>query len=128
MRLSLCLYVVACLVVLLLADLGRMRPELAALTAFPLGDKIAHSLIAGFFAFLTNLTLLRHWPVGRWKSLAVGTLLVASLCTLEEASNLLTPYRGCELGDLVANYLGILIIGVAPFALHHSLVGQRVTA
>lgn len=117
MRILLGAYSLICLTLILMMDLGQAVPFHQAVLSAPLGDKLLHACFAGVLALLLNITLLRLQSGRRWRVLATGTLLAAAVCTAEEATNLMTPYRGCELLDLVANYTGILLIGLAPLAL-----------
>jgi VanZ family protein len=127
MRLFLLLaYALTGLWIVLMADTGHVNPFLLAIHTAPLGDKVLHALFAGGLALLTNLVLLSR-PGASWRSLLAGGLIVMAACAVEEASNLLTPYRACDLGDLMANNLGILLLGCAPLviALHRRPVVGR---
>lgn len=114
MRILLAVYMLLCLTLLLLMDLGRAPVLLTALRNAPYGDKALHVVFAGTLGLLLNLTLLRLRVTPRWRALLAGAALAALVCTVEEASNALTPFRGCEALDLAANYAGILLLGVAP--------------
>lgn len=127
MRVTLTLYILMCLVILIVADLGRLGTTFSAVTDAPLGDKVLHVLFAGGLALLVNAVALRQFPRGRWEALAIGTAIAVLVCTVEEATNLLTPHRACDLADLLANYLGILLIGLAPYAVFQP-VEQEVAA
>lgn len=128
MRYVLAAYVVLCVLVLVLMDLGNLRGLQHAITATPFGDKLAHATVAGGLTLLVNLTLLQSvaWP--RWRVLMLGALGVATICLIEEASNLLTPYRGCEILDMVANCAGILMLGVLAPALVTRPLPQQAAA
>ena len=91
------------------ANRGTMPRLLVLLYAFPAGDKVGHFLLMGILALLVNMGLgARRLPLGRRRVL-VGSLVVAVIITLEEASQLFLPNRTFSLSDLAMGYLGILV-------------------
>ena len=79
--------------------------------ALPGGDKTAHFLLMGSLAFLANMALRGSmWRYGRL-ALPLGGSAVAALVTLEEMSQFFIPTRTLSLGDLLADYAGILLLG-----------------
>jgi len=77
----------------------------------PCFDKIAHFLLMGGFAFLVNL-VLKAKTVSVWKyRYLLGSLIVIIIVTAEEFSQIWISGRAFDLGDLVADYLGIFIFG-----------------
>lgn len=114
MRYLVASYVLAVASLALLVDSGNLPAVPQFLDRTPMGDKVAHFALAGGLALLTNLMLVqRHWRPF-FSNLTTGTLAVAAIVTLEEASNYVTPHRTCSALDLVANYTGILVVGVMP--------------
>jgi len=97
-----------------LVDSGALASIALVLNGVPLADKIVHFTMFGLLALATNMALARDGRIAPLVAIATGTLLVAGIATLEEASNALVPCRNCSLADLAANYLGILCIGVVP--------------
>ena len=109
------IYFLAIVGFLLLVDFGFLpnigNPE----NSLPFVDKVGHFLMCGILALLVNAALIRQ---NRWsllRALTIGTLIVLIGSTLEEYSNLLTIHRRWSWGDLAANYLGVLCLGVLPF-------------
>lgn len=101
-------------VVAVLADTGVLNPLLEELATYPLGDKIVHFLLVGTFALLLNMAVGMKLKTGILGKVLPGTLLALAIATGEECSNLLVVSRTYCLSDLVANYLGILCLGVIP--------------
>lgn len=128
MRFLLSAFVVLCLLLVVLMDLGQLTQFQRALHYAPYGDKMMHALTAGLLTLLLNLTLLKMHPIRPRRMVLAGALLVAVMCSIEEATNLLTPYRGCEVLDLLANYTGILLLGLMPalYAVRHTRVASPV--
>jgi hypothetical protein len=92
------------------ADRGWMATWFYRINQFPFGDKAGHFVLIGGLAFLLNYALKHRptpWrPLGRrvlWGSLIVGVLI-----TLEEISQIWIRSRTFSLGDLAANYAGIV--------------------
>lgn len=99
--------------VILFADLGYLQGALAALHEFPFGDKIGHFLLIGILCFLIISSLIQAYPSWNPKWIAFAAIFaLAVVFTLEEASQ--GPIRGrhASLGDLSANYAGILYFGI----------------
>ena len=77
----------------------------------PYFDKIAHFFLMGIFSLLVNL-LLKAKVVSFWKlRYLLGTLIVLTVVTIEEFSQIFVSGRSFDLGDLVADYLGIFLFG-----------------
>ncbi len=95
-----------------LADLAHRVPH-----RIPHDDKIAHFFLVGALALCVNLNLsLASFSVGKRKILK-GSLFLLIFVTFEETSQLLFPWRSFSLGDLFANYAGILCFGRAAIYL-----------
>lgn len=97
------------LVVVILADLGKLPALLKMVWLIPYGDKAAHFLLLGGLAFLANLS----WKnaVWTWKGVRFlkGTVVVATVVTLEEISQAFVPERTFSWGDLGADFVGIAL-------------------
>lgn len=108
------LYAAALATVLALGD-ARLLPAVAAhINDLPVLDKVIHFSMFGVLALLVNLSLVSR---GKWSvagAIVTGGMIVATLATAEELSNLLVTAREYSFGDLAANYLGIICVGVLP--------------
>lgn len=101
---------------LAMADFGLMRSAGAFVDRYPSLDKVIHFAMYGVLALLANAALSRQrgWSVMR--AVATGSLIVVIGSTVEEYSNLLVASRNWSLGDLAANYLGVVCLGMLPFS------------
>jgi polysaccharide biosynthesis protein VpsQ len=89
------------------AGMDSLPPVLRQVYDFPLGDKISHFVLIGFFTFLLNMALAPRMVQIAGKYVLLGTVIVFVLVTLEEFSQIFLVERNFELLDLAANYLGI---------------------
>ena len=97
--------------VIFVADRGLLRPIFAFISAHPGSDKVGHFILIGGMAFLLNLSLgVREV---RWLGLGwlVGSVLVGTVFTLEEFSQIWIPSRTFDFLDLAGDYTGILFFG-----------------
>jgi polysaccharide biosynthesis protein VpsQ len=99
---------------LLLADVGLLDSVAAYIHEFPALDKVIHFVMYGVLALLVNAALASHSGWSLFRAVATGSLVLLIGSTLEEWSNILTMSRSWSLGDLAANYLGIICVGVLP--------------
>jgi len=102
------------IVIIVLADMGRLPHSLRRIYDFPMGDKIGHLVLFGILNFLITLTCLPALP-GRIPSriaLSIGSTL-ALLITLEEYSQKYSANRSSDLIDLTASLLGLGLGGWA---------------
>lgn len=108
------LYASFILGVVLLADTGHLPRSLQYVHDLPHVDKLIHFSIFGSLALCINLTLAgnRRWSVAR--AIVTGSLLVVVLSTLDEGTNFLVSSRSWSLGDLAANYFGVVCLGIVP--------------
>lgn len=77
------------------------------LTDLPFGDKLGHVALVGTLSLLLNLALKGRRGPGKLSGVMLGSLLVAILMTLEEASQAFFPSRSLDLLDGIANLLGV---------------------
>lgn len=103
------LYPAALIALIVAADRGSL--QLHFIARLPAADKIGHFVFIGLLSYLVNL-LCGNARL-RWGRLAVlrGSLLVGTLVTLEEISQLWLPHRSFELADLLADLAGIWVFG-----------------
>ncbi|MEN1679036.1 MAG: VanZ family protein [Planctomycetota bacterium] len=94
----------------LAANVG-VAPRFARMLGGPgVGDKVIHFAVVGGFA-LVLAHALKSLGFHARRALLTGMAIAATLATLEEFSNLLTPYRSFSTLDLVADYAGVLTLG-----------------
>ena len=98
--------------IILFADRGRMPGLIAALYAFPYGDKVGHFVLMGTFSFLVNMSLACRKVRFRRRQLLIGSLGVAVLVTVEELSQVFFASRTFSLVDLGFSLAGIWSFGM----------------
>ena len=104
-------------VIVFLADQKRYQPLFRRVREMTYGDKLGHLILMGLFSFLLNMALqCRTWRV--WKvELLRGSLIVATIVTAEEFSQLFVRYRTFDPGDLLFDYIGIFSFGLLAYFL-----------
>lgn len=109
------LYAFALAVLIAITDAGWLPLFAERFHHLPFCDKVVHFTLYGLFALFANLAILslHRWSVIR--SVATGSLIALTIATAEETSNTLVAVRDWSLGDLAANHLGIVVLGIAPF-------------
>lgn len=97
--------------IVVLADVKSTQYLLKFSGGIPYFDKIAHFLLMGGFSFLVNL-LLRARTISVWNfSCLIGSLIVLGIVTIEEFSQMFIGGRSFDIGDLIADYAGIILFG-----------------
>ncbi len=105
------MYVVLIIGVIVLVDQGDYQYLLRWVYLIPFGDKVGHFFLVGFLAALANLWWdCACWQVGKF-SLLKGSVIVATIMTLEEFSQYFIKTRTFDLGDLSCDYVGIFVFG-----------------
>ena len=97
--------------VVFVADRRLLTPLFSFIRSHPGSDKLGHFILIGGMAFLLNLSLgVREV---RWLGLGwlVGSVLVGTVFTLEEVSQIWIPSRTFDLLDLAGDYTGIPFFG-----------------
>lgn len=106
------LFALFLLAIILLADLGFLRPLLFLVSRVDYLDKFLHFLLIGTLTFLVSSALVEALPSlnPKWVLLS-AVFILAVIFTLEEISQ--GPIRGRDASweDLAANYAGILVFG-----------------
>ncbi len=111
MKVLLVVYVLILAVIIFLADRKGTRYLLNFVGNIPYGDKLGHFCLMGGFSFLLNLVLDAR-TISVWKlNYLLGSLIVLVIVTLEELSQIFVRGRTFDWGDLVFDYLGILLFG-----------------
>ncbi len=99
--------------IVVLADVRQTRYLFTFIRRLPLGDKIGHFCLMGMFSLLVNLALsakiFRFWKL----NYLLGSLIVLTVATAEEFSQIFIRGRTFDLGDLVFDCAGIIIFGEA---------------
>jgi hypothetical protein len=97
--------------IIICADEGILKPVYAFVGTHPGSDKVGHFLLIGGMAFLLNIALgLREM---RWLGVGwlLGSVIVGTIFTLEEISQIWIPSRSFDLLDLAGDFGGILFFG-----------------
>jgi VanZ family protein len=97
------------------ANSGHLPSFAQYIHDLPGGDKVLHFLMFGTLALVANLALIANGKRQLARAIVTGCLIAAIVATVEEFTNQFVLSRDWSLGDLTANYLGILCIGVIPF-------------
>ncbi|MEZ5672852.1 MAG: VanZ family protein [Thiotrichaceae bacterium] len=97
--------------VIVAADMGSLGVVVYWIHSIPYGDKFGHFILVGVLSFMVNMSLgATRWQWLGW-SVLKGSFIIFILITLEEFSQLYFPSRHFDMGDLLSNYLGILLLG-----------------
>ncbi len=112
LRLALICYGIMFVGIVLSADRGG-KHFWDFLNAIPLGDKLGHLCLVGTFSLLANLALKGRRAPGRLSWMMLGTLVIATLMTLEESSQAFFPTRTLDGLDELANLSGAALGEVA---------------
>jgi VanZ family protein len=111
MKLITIFYICFILFIIALANQGELGVVAVIVYEVPYTDKLGHFILMGLLAFFINLNLkCSTISVWNWKFLK-GSVIILSLVTLEEISQLLVETRTFDLMDLFADYLGIFVFG-----------------
>jgi len=98
--------------IIFLADTADYNFAFRAIGHIPYGDKIMHALLYGVMAGLLN------WGLGyrRFGAMAiapyVGSVIVLAFAAIEECTQYYIPSRTFDLGDLVADLVGVVFISL----------------
>ena len=98
--------------IIFLADTANYNFAFSLVGNIPYGDKIAHAGLYGIMALLLNFGLnfkqVKHFGV----SLQLGALLVFIFAGLEELTQYYIPSRTFDLGDLLADFIGVVLVSI----------------
>ena len=119
-------YALGMAVLLLMVDFGALRDVATYVQNTFLLDKVIHFTMYGLLALLATASLLHRSPSRPFVVIATSASLVLILATLEELSNAFVAFRSYSATDLVANYLGILCLGVLPLLAWQRTLSQDV--
>ena len=97
--------------IIVLADLGRLPPFLSDLYAFPGGDKLGHFLLYGILAFLLVIAV----PPGKQRSPWLSPLQICCFLVLgigiEEISQHVLHFRSADIVDFACSAVGVAVFG-----------------
>lgn len=97
--------------IVILANNGGTRALISFGNGIPFFDKIAHFLLSGLLSFLVNL-VAKAKTAKLWKiRYLLGSIIVLTVVTLEELSQLFLVGRTFDSGDILSSFLGIFIFG-----------------
>lgn len=91
------------------ADSGNAFEVIQFMMQMPHADKLAHFLLLGTLSFFVNLSLECRQITIKGKEVMLGSLLIATVITVEEFSQIFIPHRNFEILDMVSNYAGIFL-------------------
>ena len=104
-------YILIITAIIVIANVKSTQYLLKFSGGIPYFDKIGHFILMGGFSFLVNLALkAKTFSVWKFKYL-LGSLIVLTVVTLEEFSQIFVSGRAFDVGDLAADYLGIFLFG-----------------
>ena len=91
------------------ANSGQGDRYWSFLDAVPYGDKLGHVVLMGILCLLLNLALRCRTVRIRTVPILLGTLFVSAFVIIEEFSQLFIRHRSFDLGDLLADAIGITL-------------------
>lgn len=81
----------------------------------PYGDKIMHALLYGMMALLLNYGLKFRTYHFLGFNMQLGAIIVLTFAVLEEISQYWIPSRTCDVGDLVADVVGVVLFSLVKW-------------
>ncbi len=107
-------YVALFAAIVVAADAGWLPRFAEQLHDLPYSDKVLHFTMFGLLALVANLALASCGKRSLARAIVLGSLFVLIVATAEEYSNRYLLRRDWSLGDLTANYLGVVCLGLLP--------------
>lgn len=98
--------------IIFLADTADHNFAFRLVGHIPYGDKIAHALLYGIMALALNYGLnFRSYKLSELghHDLQIGAIIVLIFATIEECSQYYIPSRTFDLGDLLADFIGVVL-------------------
>jgi VanZ family protein len=120
-RLFTIFYVGLILTLVFMVDQGKYINLINFVHQIPFGDKIGHFILVGLLAFSINLSLHCSTFQLLQQRILKGSFIVFIFITLEEGSQYFIASRHFDLGDLLANYIGILFFSWLALLIKNSL-------
>lgn len=97
------------LAVIVIADRGEGDRWWAFLLRIPGGDKLGHFGLVGVLCLLCNLAIPWRQHLRLPAAMTFTTAVLLTLLTLEELAQAFLPHRTCDLGDWLADLLGLAL-------------------
>jgi len=97
--------------IIYLADTADYNFAFRLIGHIPYGDKLMHGILYGIMALLLNYGL----NYKSFKTLQVGAMIVLTFAILEEISQYWIPSRTFDLGDLLADVIGVVLFSFIRF-------------
>jgi len=91
--------------IIYLADTANYNFAFRLIGHIPYGDKVMHGLLYGTMALFLNYGL----NYKSFKTLQMGAVIVLTFAILEEISQYWIPSRTFDLGDLLADVVGVVL-------------------
>lgn len=99
------------MILVILANFGLGSIFYDLVNFFPGRDKTGHFFLFGIMSYLLNMTLNGEKVTVYKVGLLKGSLILASIVTIEEVSQYFLPSRTFSWMDLLAGYAGIYLFG-----------------
>jgi VanZ family protein len=108
------LYAVCLTAGLLAADSGWVPQVVQHVHDLPYCDKLLHFLMFGLLALTANSALAGRGKRMSIRKFALISMILLALAIGEEYSNQFVAVRDWSLGDMAANCLGVVSLGIVP--------------
>lgn len=119
------LYSILIVAIIILANQGKNQSLISLVHALPFGDKLGHFTLMGMLGLVVNLSLqCARWHWG-YITVLKGSVLVAIVVVLEELSQLFISTRSFDWGDLLADFLGIVVFGQLALWLYQRTLATK---
>jgi VanZ family protein len=94
--------------IIFLADTADHNFAFRLVGHIPNGDKVAHALLYGVMAFFLNYGL----KFRKYHTFQLGSIIVLTFAIIEELSQYYIPSRTFDLGDLGADFVGVILFSI----------------
>ena len=104
--------------IIFLADTADHNFAFRLVGHIPYADKFFHALLYGMMALFLNYGLnFRSYKLSEWghPDLQIGAIIVLIFATIEECSQYYIPSRTFDLGDLLADLVGVVLFSFVRF-------------
>ena len=98
--------------IIYLADTADHNFAFRLIGHIPYGDKVMHSLLYGIMALLLSYGLKFKAYKFLGFNMQLGAIIVLVFATIEEISQYWIPSRTFDLGDLLADFVGVVLFSL----------------